>query len=272
MTASTTGVTASQLRGVLEGARDQFDRIACGSIDRATKPDGSIVTRMDIALNEWLRHSLETLLPQAAWLSEESELDPERLYREWSWVVDPLDGTKEFARGISECAISIGLVQHGVVRAGAVLNPYSGLGAAAGTDGSWANWPADLPATDQACCTLANASASVSRTEVEDGSILPFLDLVGETRPVGSVAYKLLRVACGVDDLTFSVQPKSEWDICGGVALLRARGQSIARFDGMDVRFNQISPRILGGFAAGGAELVDRMVAAVQSRRRVSEW
>ena len=67
---------------------------------------------------------------------------------------------------------------------------------------------------------LGNATACVSRTEIEDGSVAPYLKLVGMAYPVGSVAYKLLRVAAVVDHLTFSVQSKSEWDICGGVALM----------------------------------------------------
>ena len=71
------------------------------------------------------------------------------------------------------------------------------------------------------------------------------------------MAYKLLRVAGAADHLTFSVVPKSEWDVCGGLALLQAAGFPYVRFDGRPQRFNEPDTRITCGAVAGPAPLVE---------------
>jgi len=231
------------------------------------KKDGSPVTEADREANRVLEAGLRQLLPSAGWLSEESRQDTRRLETEWLWVVDPLDGTKEFARRIPEFALSVGLVHGERVAAGIVVNPITGeggLGAVGGPSESWGFPPAKTAAT-----SLDAAVASVSRSETEDGSAQPFFSLVGTTRPVGSVAYKLLRVAAGLEDLTFSVQPKSEWDICAGVGLLEAAGKVYWRLDGKPVRFNQRDTRLRSGAVAGPSELV-RLFRALYWRAAVS--
>lgn len=217
------------------------------------KADGSPVTDADREANRVLEAGLRRLLPSAGWLSEESRQDWRRLEAEWVWVVDPLDGTKEFARGIPEFAISVGLIHGGRVAAGAILNPVTGEGAVAAAAGPSEFW--GFPSVRAQAATLEAAVASVSRSEVEDGSVTPHLGLVGTARPVGSVAYKLLRVAAGLEDLTFSVQPKSEWDICAGVGLLGSTGKVYWRLDGQVVRFNQRDTRLRSGAVAGPAHL-----------------
>jgi fructose-1,6-bisphosphatase/inositol monophosphatase family enzyme len=176
-----------------------------------------------------------------------------------------LDGTKEFARGIPEFAISVGLVRGGEVVLGAVMNPITNEGGVGWVGGQVSFW--GLTPKPETTSDLHKASASVSRSEVEDGSVLPYSSLVGSVRPVGSVAYKLLRVAAGVEDLTFSVQAKSEWDICGGVALLAATGKAYCRFDGRPMRFNQRSTRIRCGAIAGSLPLVNAFMERLASRR-----
>ena len=83
---------------------------------------------------------------------------------------------------------------------------------------------------------------------------------------MGSVAYKLMRVAAGYDHLTFSVQHKSEWDICGGVALLNAAGKVYRRFDGESLRFNQKHTLIRSGAVAGDEAIVNQFLAALASQ------
>lgn len=226
----------------------------------ARKADGTQVTDADIQVDALLRRELTQLVPEAGWLSEESEADPSRLAREWVWILDPLDGTKEFMRGIPEFAVSVALVRDGEPVLGGILNPATGEGGVGGAGGPVTFW--GIAEAEGAPRTLDGAMACVSRSEIEDGSIAPFLGLVGKTRPVGSVAYKLLRVAAGLEDLTFSVQPKSEWDICGGVVLLHATGKTYRRLDGEPVVFNQPATRIQSGAVAGSAALVDAFVEA----------
>jgi fructose-1,6-bisphosphatase/inositol monophosphatase family enzyme len=257
-------VAADALRAVLDAATQEFHRLASGEGGVMQKADGTPITPIDRGLDAFLRERLLRLVSDAAWLSEETAPAPDRLSRRWAWIVDPLDGTKEFACGVPEFAISIGLVEAGCVRAGGVVNPAAGIGAVTGTDGSSVQWPARPMRS--APRDLSEATASVSRTETEDGSIAPFLDLVGRVRKVGSVANKLLRVACGIDDVTFSVQAKSEWDLCGGVALLVSRGLKFARLDGLPVAFNQPDTRIRGGFVAGPRDLVCALETRLQAR------
>lgn len=221
-----------------------------------SKGDGSPLTVTDTQCNTFLKSELMKLLPDAGWLSEESIEDASRLTKKLVWVVDPLDGTKEFIRKIPELAISIGLVENGSVIAGAVLNPITQEGGVALMGSKPIFWGFPVSA-NRNVNSLSQVCVSLSRTEIDDGSVGPYMGLFGKTVPIGSVAYKLLRVAAGVEDLTFSVQPKSEWDICGGVGLLQAVGKNYERLDQQKLTFNQKSTRIPSGAVAGPKKLVD---------------
>jgi len=258
-------VRLEDLKQVLEGAAEIVRSFYRKGEPASRKADGSPLTRADMGSNDFLRRELSRLLPQAGWLSEESTDDPARLDTEWVWVVDPLDGTREFARRVPEFAVSVGLVRGRHVVAGGIINPVSGEGGVGAAGGDVRFW--GLTPRPTAARTLDNATASVSRSESEDRSVAPYLDLVGTTRPVGSVAYKLLRVAAGVEDLTFSVQHKSEWDICGGAGLLAAAGKVYRRFDGRPLHFNRPDTRVRSGAAAGPEALVDELIQHLSTRR-----
>jgi len=236
---------------------------AKASLDVNVKKDGSPVTAVDSAVDSFLNRELQKLLPGSGWLSEETADDHVRLGRDFVWIVDPIDGTKQLVSGIPEIAVSIGLVASGSVVASAVVNPMTGEG---GT------WVAGGPPVfigliaRPAPSSLAEADAIVSRTESEAGDLADLRKLVGATRPVGSVAYKLLRVAGGADALTYSVLPKNEWDVCGGVGLLEAAGRAYLRLDGDPVVFNQPVPRILSGAVAGPRPLAESLRRALVLR------
>jgi myo-inositol-1(or 4)-monophosphatase len=257
------------LAAIADAAAEIARAGAAAPLDVVTKDDGSPVTAVDSAVNAFLRRELTLLLPRSAWLSEESEDDPARLRRELVWIVDPIDGTKQLVRGIPEVAISIGLSASGRVAAAAIVNPMTG------ERGSWVEGGPPVfegltARSDPA--SLDVAEAIVSRTESEAGDLLGLESVVASARPVGSVAYKLLRVAAGADALTYSVRPKSEWDICGGVGLLLAAGRAYRRFDGAPNRFNRADPVIPCGAAAGpeplASALRDRVIARRPSLRR----
>jgi myo-inositol-1(or 4)-monophosphatase len=221
---------------------------ATATLDVNVKKDGSPVTAVDSAVNAFLKRELQSLLPGSGWLSEETADGDVRLGRDFVWIVDPIDGTKELVSGIPEIAVSIGLVSSGIVVAAAVVNPMTG------ERGTWVTGGEPLfegLIAQPTPSSLAEAGAIVSRTESEAGDLTDLQGLVGSTRSVGSVAYKLLRVAGGADALTYSVLPKNEWDVCGGVGLLEAAGRAYLRLDGDPVVFNQPDPRILSGAVAG---------------------
>ncbi|MCB1045484.1 MAG: 3'(2'),5'-bisphosphate nucleotidase CysQ, partial [Acidobacteria bacterium] len=88
---------------------------------RDKSPDNP-VTEADIASDTLLKRRLGKLVPQAGWLSEETADNPARLEKNWLWVVDPIDGTKEFVMGIPEFSISVALVDAGLPVLGVVFN------------------------------------------------------------------------------------------------------------------------------------------------------
>lgn len=236
---------------------------AAAPLDVAWKDDGSPVTAVDAAVDAFLRRELKELLPDSGWLSEETADDRVRLGRTLVWIVDPIDGTKQLVSGIPEVAISIGLVSSGRVVAAAVVNPMTG------ERGTWvAGSPPVFAGLDArpTPSSLDAAGAIVSRTETEAGDLEELQGIVGSTRPVGSVAYKLLRVAGGADALTYSVRQKFEWDVCGGVGLVEAAGRAYLRLDGKRVVFNQSDARILSGAVAGPSALAEAMRRGLVSR------
>ena len=232
-------------------------------LDVIWKGDGTPVTAVDAAVDAFLKRALTELLPNSGWLSEETADDDERLGRDFVWIVDPIDGTKQLLSHIPEIAVSIGLVSSGSVVAAAVINPMT---RESGT------WVAGGPPVFQglvartAPSTLVEVDAIVSRTESEAGDLTDLRTLVGSTRAIGSVAYKLLRVAAGTDALTYSVLPKNEWDVCGGVGLLEAAGRAYLRLDGDPVVFNQPDPRILSGAVGGPRPLAESLRRALVQR------
>jgi myo-inositol-1(or 4)-monophosphatase len=208
---------------------------------------GDPVTAADHAADLVLRE----ILPRAGegWLSEESADDPSRLGRSRVWVVDPIDGTREFIEGIPEWCVSIGLVEDGVPVAGGIFNPVTeelvvgSLETGVTFNGSAA--AVTDPGEGEAITVLA------SRSETKRGE----WDAVGDNRflvrPCGSVAYKLGLVAAGRADATWTLVPKSEWDVAAGTALVRAGGGVVCLADGSEPRFNKPEPTFPNFLAAG---------------------
>jgi myo-inositol-1(or 4)-monophosphatase len=251
------------LEAIASDAAALARRVASGPLDVARKADDSPVTAVDREVNALLEHELMALLPGSAWLSEESPDDPARLDAAYVWIVDPIDGTKQLVRGVPEVAISIGLVASEAVVAAAIVNPMTG------ERGAWVHGapPVFHGFTRRAAPpSLETATAIVSRSETEDGELSGTERLVGATRAVGSVAYKLLRVAAGADTLTYSIRPKSEWDVCAGAGLVQAAGLTYLRLDGAPVRFNQADTRILSGTVAGPEPLASALRQRLLSR------
>jgi len=219
------------------------------------KDNATPVTSADTDISSLLRERLMSAVPGAKWLCEEDQDDGRVSSGALAWIVDPLDGTKEFVRRIPEVGISIALVAAGEPLLAGVTNPITG------ETGLWSRKEGlKVTAAGRSAVRLGESSANASRTEHEKGSLRPFEKGLREIRPLGSVAYKLLRLAEGREDLYFSVEPKSEWDICGGVALIRAMGLEYRRFDGMPISFGGEDSRIRSGAVAGQPRLVDEFL------------
>ena len=218
-----------------------------GAIDARKKAGGDPVTEADLAVDKAMRETL--LEPGDGWLSEETADEPSRLSCRRVWVVDPIDGTREFVSGIPEWCVSIGLVEDGEPVAGGQLNRSAGhlvLGAVG--YGVTLNGVAARATTRD---SLSGATVLASRTEAGRGEWKRFDGEPFTVRPMGSVAYKLGLVGAGLADATWTLVPKHEWDVAAGVALIRAGGGDARLLDGRRPQFNQPKPKLTGLIAAG---------------------
>lgn len=233
----------ARIDAALDAAAEIFARFTAGEVEVLTKAGGDPVTEADHAIDAALRG----LLPRdgEGWLSEETADDPSRLERQRVWVVDPLDGTKEFVQGIPEFVASIGLVEDGEPVAGGIFNPTTGerflgargLGVRLG----------GTPVSPSRRGDLEGATVLASRSETKRGEWAGFGQAPFVVKPMGSVAYKLARVAAGLDDITWTLVPKSEWDVAAGVALVEAAGGVTWEWPGGGRRrFNAASPKLTG--------------------------
>lgn len=212
------------------------------------------VTEADRSINDTLRE----ILPRddEGWLSEETADDLIRLEKNSLWVVDPIDGTREFVSGIPEWAISIGYVKDGRAVAGGVSNPATGeviIGSI--TSGVTYN---GRPARMSAAQNLEGAVVLASRSEVKRGEWERFIQSGFIIRPIGSIAYKLALVAAGIADATWTLVDKHEWDIAAGVALIQSAGGVARGAQNTELQFNKQDP-LLNGLLAYPASLKDEI-------------
>ncbi len=245
-----------RIRHGLEVAGEILKAFTPGRIEARRKAGGHPVTEADLAVDRALR---ETLLREGeGWLSEETADHPDRLERSRVWVVDPLDGTKEFVSGIPEWCVSIGFVEEGEAVAGGIYNRCTGqmvIGSLAA--GVRLN---EKPVRVRLTERLEGSEILASRTEVTKGQWKRFEGGDFSIRPMGSVAYKLSLVAAGLADATWTLVPKHEWDVAAGVALVRAAGGATRTLDWRLPVFNGRSPR-LDGLVACGPRLLDEIGA-----------
>ena len=208
--------------------------------------NGDPVTSLDREINQLIRNTLPA--QTEGWLSEESQDDLLRLQCRRVWVVDPIDGTRELIEGIPEWSVSIGLIEEQKVVAGGVLNPSTGemfLGSA-----ETGLKVAQLACTVACSETKNNACILVSRREYGEGkwrSEQEHSMREGhsvEVTPVGSIAYRLARVAAGYAGATCTFEPRNEWDVAAGVALIHACGGTVQTVSGSPIPFNSRVPRL----------------------------
>jgi len=241
-----------KIREALLGAAEAIRPFTPGAVEFEEKGSRrDPVTAADLAANEVLRR----LLPVSGegWLSEETVDSPERLRCKRVWVVDPLDGTREFVEGIPEWSISIGLVEEGNPVAGGIYSPSTDQ-LVLGSVETGVTLNGD-PTGMTGLRSLEGAVVLASRSEWKRGEWDRFQAAPFDVKPCGSVAFKLAQVAAGLADATWTLVPKNEWDVAGGAALVVAAGGALMHADGTLRIFNQPNPK-LPNFLAAHAELL----------------
>ncbi len=205
------------------------------------------VTAADVDADRTIRTIVAQAFPDDGWLSEETTDSRERLRRRRVWVVDPLDGTKEFIHHIPEFVVCVALVDAGEPCVAVTYEPIGDrVYAACRGAGTTLN---GLPVRVSTTTDLAHARVLASRSEDARGEWTAYKPHC-RVELTGSVAFKLARVAAGDGDATFSLTPKNEWDICSGTLLVLEAGGVITDRYGASLRFNQPDPLRSGLIAA----------------------
>ncbi|MFC1575182.1 3'(2'),5'-bisphosphate nucleotidase CysQ [Gemmatimonadota bacterium] len=242
----------NRIREALVAAAEAVRPFTPGAVDYDEKSSrGDPVTAADLAINDVLHE----ILPQEGegWLSEETRDSADRLDRRRVWVVDPLDGTREFVDGIPEWCISIGLVEDGTPVAGGIYSPPTDLLVVGSVETGVTRNGESVGLSSR--MSLAGSTILASRSEWKRGEWDLYAEAGFQVVPCGSVAFKLAQVAAGMVDGTWTLVPKHEWDVAAGAALVTAAGGTLLHADGSIPRWNQPSPK-LPNFLAAREELL----------------
>ncbi|WP_237451745.1 3'(2'),5'-bisphosphate nucleotidase CysQ [Qipengyuania oceanensis] len=180
----------------------------------------------DETANQFLVHALRAQRPDDGLLSEESKDTHERLAKSRVWIVDPVDGTREFGEARADWAVHVGLAVDGVARVGAVALP--GLGTVLRTDR-----PVAIPPAPERLRMV------VSRTRPAAEAVSVAEKLGAELLPMGSAGAKAMAVVRGEADIYLHSGGQYEWDSCAPVAVALAHGLHCSQIDGSPLVYNQ---------------------------------
>ncbi|MBU3077302.1 3'(2'),5'-bisphosphate nucleotidase CysQ [Sphingomonas quercus] len=200
-----------------------------GEFRRWEKSPGQIVCELDLEVDEFLKRELCALLPDAGWLSEETADDPARLEARRVWVVDPIDGTRDFVRGRDGWCVSVALVDRWQVALGVLDAPARGQRwTAAQGEGAALN---GRPLAVRPRTALAGARVPADSLPRVDQ------DLVMVAKP-NSIALRLAMVAAGEADLVASLRWGNEWDIAAAALIGEEAGATVTDALGMALSYN----------------------------------
>ena len=223
-----------------------------------TKADDSPVTVADREANDAIVATLRAAFPDDALLSEESPDDQGRLVRSRVWIVDPLDGTRDFVARTGDFCVHVALAVAGTPRVGVVHHPVSGATYAA-IEGGGAFVERDGARAPLRVATVAAAAdvrLGVSRLNVGEGlrRALGETGLAGRAVAIGA-SVKLMAVAQGTLDAVVSFTPaEREWDTCAPEVIVREAGGAYTDLDGHPLRYNQPdTARRRGSLVSNGA-------------------
>jgi myo-inositol-1(or 4)-monophosphatase len=254
-----------RIGAAIEAARPVFSRFTPGTIAAEYKIGHDPVTEADRALDAVLRENLQR--DGEGWLSEETADNASRLGKQRVWIVDPLDGTREFVEGLPEFCVSIGFVENGMPVAGGIYNPATKETFVGAVDsGVLYN---GQPARSSQRSSLDGALILASRSEVKRGEWKQFEGGPFKIHPMGSVAYKLALVSAGLADATFTLTPKNEWDVVAGAALVQSAGGFVSTLEKTPLTANRRDP-LLSGLLASGPLLKENLLALVRPHIRVA--
>ncbi len=180
----------------------------------------------DTQANDYLVRALLDARPDDGLLSEERACDGTRLGQSRVWIIDPVDGTREYGEGRNDWAVHVALAINGIASIGAVALPALNL-----------VLRSDKPAPIQSL--PARPRMVVSRTRPASEALLVAEALDAELIPMGSAGAKAMAVVRGEADIYLHTGGQYEWDSCAPVAVAAAHGLHVSRVDGSPLVYNQ---------------------------------
>ena len=193
-----------------------------------------LVTEYDVAVENFLREKLLALLPEAVFFGEE-EAGPDHPERGWAFIVDPIDGTTNFVRGLKQSAISVGLSKDGVVEYGVVYDPYKNeMFSAKRGGGAFLNG-APIHVSDKPLAEgIFAMGTALYRPELFPPTLRMIEQLFARScdfRRMGAAALDLCAVACGRVEAFFEYS-LCPWDYAAGSLLITEAGGAICTLEG----------------------------------------
>lgn len=231
-------LTGILLRAAAIMRRDGHEVFSKGSVE-------NIVTSADTAVQAFLEKELAELLPGSAFFGEEGLGDMSN--REYLWIVDPIDGTTNFARGAGESAISVGLVHHDRAVIGAVYNPFRNeMFTAEAGKGAWLNGnPIHTSAASFAEGIFCTAWSLYNKNFAPQCKAImeEVYEQCNDFRRFGSCALELCYLAAGRYDLYFEIRV-FPWDYAAACLILQEAGGFVSGFDGKTLPYDRATPII----------------------------
>jgi len=214
----------------------------CGTDYRTwEKMPGHPVCDVDLQVDAYLREHLGALDPEAGWLSEESLDDSDRIERQRLWVVDPIDGTRDYLRDRPGWCVSVALVEDRVPVLGVLAAPVRGeLWTGARGEGSRRN---GVPLRASPRERLVGARVPSDKLPAIDR------DLVAVPRP-NSIALRIALVGAGEADLVATLKWGFEWDIAAAALIAEEAGATVSGALGQPLAFNTASGEAFGVLVA----------------------
>jgi myo-inositol-1(or 4)-monophosphatase len=227
-----------------------------------TKAGTSPVSEADIAVNDLLAAKLPALVPQAGWLSEETEDTTARINSRLVWLVDPIDGTRAYLAGKTDWSVSVALVADGRPTLAAIYAPVTDeLFVAAKGHG----------ATINGIRLAANPGDSLSGARLAGPQ--SYLRRIAEIAPrmvpqpkINSLALRFARVAQGTLDAAFASRNSNDWDLAAADLLVHEAGGALTDFGGRAAGYNREKP-VHGALIAAGTARHMAIVELVRDRR-----
>jgi myo-inositol-1(or 4)-monophosphatase len=210
---------------------------AGGTVNSWEKEPGSPVCDADLDVDRFLRRELGALLPSAGWLSEETADAPERLDRGLIWLVDPIDGTRDFLRGRSGWAVSVALISEGRPLIGVLDAPARGE--------HWSAVAGQGAVRNGERLRASTRSQFLGARVPADGLAKVDSMLVAVDKP-NSIALRVAMVSANEADLVATLRWGYEWDIGAAALIAREAGAATTDAFGRNLAFNKRDPRAFG--------------------------